>query len=125
MNKLHLDDRRRDVRILRVPARTVTTKDSSDEARHIMTQKPKRREGHVEIEQELCKGCEYCVDTCPEECLAMADMINSRGYRFAMYEGDRCTGCGICYYNCPEPGAIEVSKLAPKKLEVSSGTTAG
>jgi len=68
------------------------------------------REGHVDIEQELCKGCEFCVDVCPEECLAMADLINSRGYRFAMYEGDRCTGCGVCYYNCPEPGAITVHK---------------
>lgn len=78
---------------------------------------PPAREGHVEIERELCKGCEFCVDVCPEECLAMADLINSRGYRFAQYEGERCTGCGVCYYNCPEPGAIIVYKSNPNRQE--------
>lgn len=78
----------------------------------------KAREGHVEIDSELCKGCEFCVDVCPEECLAMADLINSRGYRFALYEGDHCTGCGVCYYNCPEPGAIAVYKSKPAVEEV-------
>jgi 2-oxoisovalerate ferredoxin oxidoreductase delta subunit len=55
----------------------------------------------------------------------MADLINSRGYRFAQYEGDRCTGCGICYYNCPEPGAIAVTKNVSEKVEVPSGDTTG
>lgn len=82
-----------------------------------VTQGAKTREGHVEIEAELCKGCEFCVDVCPEECLSMADLINSRGYRFAMYEGDHCTGCGVCYYNCPEPGAIVVYKTKPEGEE--------
>ena len=81
------------------------------------TQGAKVREGHVDIDSELCKGCEFCVDVCPEECLAMADLINSRGYRFALYEGDHCTGCGVCYYNCPEPGAIVVYKSKPEGLE--------
>jgi Pyruvate/2-oxoacid:ferredoxin oxidoreductase delta subunit len=75
------------------------------------------REGHVVIDAELCKGCEFCVDVCPEECLAMADLINSRGYRFAQYEGDHCTGCGVCYYNCPEPGAIVVTKSKAQQKE--------
>jgi len=75
----------------------------------------------VDIEVELCKGCEFCVDVCPEECLAMADIINSRGYLYALYEGERCTGCGICYYNCPEPGAITVYKGSRRKKEVSRG----
>lgn len=73
------------------------------------------REGDVAIQRELCKGCEFCVDVCPEECLAMSDLINSRGFRFAQYEGDRCTGCGVCYYNCPEPGAIIVYKSRPDR----------
>ena len=69
----------------------------------------------VDIDAELCKGCEFCVDVCPEECLAMSDLINSRGYRYARYEGDACTGCGVCYYNCPEPAAITVHKKTAGK----------
>ncbi len=75
----------------------------------------------VTIESELCKGCDFCVDVCPEDCLYMAEMINSRGYRYARYEGDRCTGCGICYYNCPEPGSIVVYKNDGKKKESING----
>jgi len=69
----------------------------------------------VDIETELCKGCEFCVTTCPEDCLYMAEMINSRGYRYAQYTGRDCTGCGICFYNCPEPGAITVYKQPARK----------
>ena len=64
----------------------------------------------VEVVKELCKGCDYCVITCPEEVLAFSERINRRGYRFAYYLGEGCTGCGICFYNCPEPGAITVYK---------------
>jgi len=94
------------------------TKPQEQAAQHKSAPAPaKSREGHVEIDSELCKGCEFCVDVCPEECLAMADLINSRGFRFALYEGDRCTGCGVCYCNCPEPGAIAVYKSRPVKQE--------
>jgi NAD-dependent dihydropyrimidine dehydrogenase PreA subunit len=64
----------------------------------------------VEVVKELCKGCDFCIVSCPEECLAFSDRINSHGYRFAYYLGQDCTGCGICFYNCPEPGAITVYK---------------
>jgi len=75
----------------------------------------------VEIHNNLCKGCVFCVDVCPEECLSMSEMINSRGYRYAVYEGERCTGCGVCFYNCPEPAAITVYKGTKKRAEVSRG----
>lgn len=70
----------------------------------------------VIVESELCKGCDYCVVTCPPEVLELSADINTRGYRFSYYKGEGCTGCGICYYNCPEPGAITVyRKLKDKK----------
>ena len=75
----------------------------------------------VEIHTDLCKGCVFCVDVCPEEVLSMSDMINARGYRFAVYAGERCTGCGVCFYNCPEPSAITVYKGTKKRAEVSRG----
>jgi NAD-dependent dihydropyrimidine dehydrogenase PreA subunit len=71
----------------------------------------------VIVESELCKGCDFCVVTCPPEVLEMSADINRRGYRFSFYKGEGCTGCGICYYNCPEPGAITVYRKPTDKKE--------
>ena len=71
----------------------------------------------VIVESELCKGCDYCVVSCPPDVLEMSAEINRRGYRFSMYKGEGCTGCGICYYNCPEPGAITVYRKAKDTKE--------
>ncbi len=69
----------------------------------------------ITVAGELCKGCDYCVQTCPPEVLGLSTDINTRGYRFAYYKGDDCTGCGICFYNCPEPGAIVVYRKPKDK----------
>lgn len=65
-------------------------------------------ENHVIIEKDLCKGCGYCVQDCPEDCLSMSSGINSIGYRFAVFDSNGCTACGLCFYVCPEPGAVTV-----------------
>lgn len=62
----------------------------------------------VHVTSRLCKGCDFCVKSCPPEVLGFSTDINERGYRYSFYIGDGCTGCGICFYNCPEPGAIIV-----------------
>ncbi len=76
----------------------------------------------VEINSHLCKGCDFCVTSCPPDCLGFSTDINARGYRFAFYKGEGCTGCGICFYNCPEPGAIEVYRKpkASKKAKTEA-----
>jgi len=67
--------------------------------------------GYIEIDQELCKGCELCIATCPKQCIEIDnDIINVLGYHPAKYKGDGCTGCGLCFYTCPEPDAIIVYK---------------
>jgi NAD-dependent dihydropyrimidine dehydrogenase PreA subunit len=52
------------------------------------------------------------VEACPPKVLVLAEELNRRGYRPAIYKGRGCTGCGICFYICPEPGAIRVFRLA-------------
>jgi 2-oxoglutarate ferredoxin oxidoreductase subunit delta len=69
--------------------------------------------GNVIIDQEECKGCGLCVDSCPPECLELAPELNAYGVHPAQYTGEDCTGCGACYYCCPEPGAITVERLTP------------
>ncbi len=74
--------------------------------------------GDVKINQEECKGCGLCVESCPPKVLELAADLNAYGVHPAHYKGDACTGCGICFYACPEPGAITVYRAPAPKAEV-------
>jgi 2-oxoglutarate ferredoxin oxidoreductase subunit delta len=64
--------------------------------------------GKIEINQELCKGCEICISFCPKSLITLADKLNSAGYLpSAFKDGGECTGCASCAIVCPEV-AIEV-----------------
>lgn len=58
--------------------------------------------GTVLIDQNRCKGCDLCVAFCPQQCLALADDLNARGYHPANLINDDCTGCGVCAVVCPD-----------------------
>jgi len=52
-------------------------------------------------EEELCNGCEVCVDMCPMEAIELVDDV-------ARVNDDKCIGCGVCAYHCPsEAMALE------------------
>jgi len=63
--------------------------------------------GHVEIDQELCKGCQICVAFCPKAAISPSDKVNAGGYSPVAFSSSDCTGCAICAVVCPEV-AIEV-----------------
>jgi 2-oxoglutarate ferredoxin oxidoreductase subunit delta len=64
--------------------------------------------GRIEIDRELCKGCNYCVLACPKGILAMSGDFNKSGFFPALVlDMDKCTGCALCAVVCPEI-AIEV-----------------
>jgi 2-oxoglutarate ferredoxin oxidoreductase subunit delta len=60
--------------------------------------------GRIEIDREMCKGCEFCAMVCPFELIAFAEAYNQKGYRPAvLVDPDRrCTGCTLCAMICPE-----------------------
>ncbi len=58
--------------------------------------------GHISINIENCKGCELCVEECPQDSLKMSDHINTQGYHYALLVQDNCTGCTNCALVCPE-----------------------
>lgn len=70
--------------------------------------------GTVKIDVEMCKGCEICVDACPQESLAMSKSINSRSYHYAVLVQDNCTGCVNCALVCPD-AVITVYRTPSKK----------
>ena len=64
--------------------------------------------GRIAIDSERCKGCGYCAEFCPKNCVEMGRRINSMGYFFAVFsDPDACTGCAACRDMCPD-FAIEV-----------------
>jgi 2-oxoglutarate ferredoxin oxidoreductase subunit delta len=70
--------------------------------------------GYIEIDQELCKGCELCIEFCPKGIISISNNLNVKGYHHAYFTEENskkakrtCTGCSICAILCPEV-AIEV-----------------
>jgi len=58
--------------------------------------------GTIDIQIETCKGCELCVEACPQESLQMSKEINAQGYHYAVLIKDNCTGCVNCALVCPD-----------------------
>jgi 2-oxoglutarate ferredoxin oxidoreductase subunit delta len=58
--------------------------------------------GNVSFDIETCKGCELCIDACPQESLGLSGEINAQGYHYAVLIKDNCTGCVNCALVCPD-----------------------
>ncbi len=57
----------------------------------------------VKIDYQHCKGCELCVQFCPQKILKLTDKVNNLGYKFCtVVDEEKCNGCGVCYIMCPE-----------------------
>lgn len=64
--------------------------------------------GYIEIDQELCKGCQICIAFCPKNVISLSAKLNTAGYLPVLLDdSNNCTGCTICAIVCPEV-AIEV-----------------
>ncbi len=73
--------------------------------------------GKIEIDRQLCKGCGYCVITCPKGIIVIDGEFNSQGYYPAKVANpDGCTGCALCAQVCPDV-AIEVWREEPAAKE--------
>jgi len=80
--------------------------------------------GSITVAQEICKGCELCISSCPQESIGLSDRINSIGYRYVVLIKDNCTGCINCALVCPE-GAITVyrqKKSIAKAAQIAAAT---
>ena len=59
-------------------------------------------QGDIIIDINKCKGCELCIEACPEDTIALADTLNLKGYQYAIKVNSNCTGCANCALVCPE-----------------------
>ncbi|HUK12098.1 MAG TPA: thiamine pyrophosphate-dependent enzyme [Thermoanaerobaculaceae bacterium] len=55
------------------------------------------------VEKDRCKGCELCINACPENVLVLSEELNAKGYFFPMAaHPESCTGCRYCVLVCPD-----------------------
>lgn len=58
--------------------------------------------GTITVSVETCKGCELCIEACPQDSIALSKQINKKGYHYAVLVQDNCTGCINCALVCPD-----------------------
>ncbi|GAP11936.1 2-oxoglutarate ferredoxin oxidoreductase, delta subunit [Bellilinea caldifistulae] len=76
--------------------------------------------GRIVVNEAYCKGCELCVDACPQQVIALDPVrITAKGYHPATLVQEGCTGCGICAIVCPE-AAITVYREAAKARQTAA-----
>jgi 2-oxoglutarate ferredoxin oxidoreductase subunit delta len=74
-------------------------------------------QGWIEVSEKYCKGCELCVNACPQEVLQLdMEHLTPKGYHPAHIFKDGCTGCAICALVCPDAAITvyrEIVKAVP------------
>ena len=75
--------------------------------------------GSVRFEIDTCKGCELCIDACPQESLALSTGINKQGYHYAVLVKDNCTGCVNCALVCPDAVITVYREIKKSKVPVA------
>jgi len=66
------------------------------------------------VDQELCNGCQTCVERC---IFGAVEMVRVRGSKKlkAFVDPEKCYGCGSCVIKCPVEGAITLKPVRPKE----------
>ena len=55
--------------------------------------------GYIEIDQELCKGCQLCISFCTKGSIYIAQNLNTAGYQPVTFDGSSSTdNLGIVSY---------------------------
>jgi electron transport complex protein RnfB len=63
------------------------------------------------VDEELCTGCELCVDHCQFEALSM-------GEQFVNVNEDRCVGCGVCVPFCQDEALVLIRRPEEEILPI-------
>lgn len=66
-----------------------------------------KKQFSILIDEELCKGCNICVEVCPTNVFELTEQINTKGYYVPHPKFiENCTGCKICDLICPEMAVV-------------------
>jgi 2-oxoglutarate ferredoxin oxidoreductase subunit delta len=76
--------------------------------------------GWIEVDELYCKGCDLCVDACPQDVISLdMEQLTSKGYHPAYLIAEGCTGCAICAIVCPE-AALTIFREVPARRAKAS-----
>jgi len=75
--------------------------------------------GKVNIIENRCKGCGFCIEFCPNGCLKESKRFNAKGYHppEVLSDAEDCVECGLCSLICPEFAIFTELKEAKKITE--------
>lgn len=75
--------------------------------------------GWIEVKELYCKGCELCINACPQEVLQLdMEHLTSKGYHPVQLYRSGCTGCAICAIVCPEAALTVYRESTPRLTQV-------
>jgi len=78
--------------------------------------------GWIEVDDLYCKGCELCINACPQHVLEIdLERLTPKGFHPVMLAGEGCTGCGVCALVCPE-AALSVYREVPVRAQQATPT---
>ncbi len=84
-------------------------------------EKPKSPQGEIEIIEDRCKGCGFCVEYCPNDVLKISDKYNSKGYHPPeVVNEEKCCYCGFCQLICPDFAIFIVEKESEKSKKAET-----
>ncbi len=59
--------------------------------------------GEIHIIEDRCKGCNFCIEFCPNEVLKESERFNVKGYHPPeAKDPDNCIACQLCELICPD-----------------------
>ncbi len=81
--------------------------------------------GKITIDRDLCKGCRYCILSCPKGVITIDSEFNASGYFPArVKEIAKCSGCALCAQMCPEIAIMVWREENRKKGAATSSSKA-
>lgn len=71
--------------------------------------------GWIEVNELHCKGCELCVQACPQDVMSLDKArLTPKGYHPVHLHAEGCTGCAICAVVCPEAALTVYRQVEPR-----------
>lgn len=77
--------------------------------------------GWIEVNALHCKGCELCVQACPQDVMSLdKTQLTPKGYHPVHVHAAGCTGCAICAVVCPEAALTVYRQVEPRPAAVTA-----
>lgn len=66
----------------------------------------------IVIDENKCKTCYLCIETCPKGLIKKSNRVNKLGEYLVEFcdEKNECLGCAMCAMRCPDVAITEVHK---------------